>query len=413
MVTTAWRFDFYYTLPFWIALLVAVVVVRVCAGNKLARSLALLACSNAMLLAIPQVHLLHLGLVWLVALVTYGVNAALQGTKDEKRRTWLGAFGVIAVLAFLAFFKYRFIQGFFGRSAGDYVFLVGVSYFSFKAIHVVVESVKGGIGKLDALTHLNYLTFFPAFVSGPINRYPQFAETLAAETKGTLRRDLLVGGERLIHGMFKKFVLVRLVQPYILSSRLDLLEHAPLWDVAVTLYASALFAYFDFSGYSDLAIGAARLLGVELPENFNWPIIQKNIREFWTNWHMSLTSWLIDYIYWPAVRRLRNRAYFQARPVLLSIVGMNLTFFVCGVWHGEAPRFAIWGIYHGLGITILQLYQRQKRKVKNAALRKYFGSKYSRAAGAVAAFSFFALGLTLFTLDLGQVAKMFSALTLW
>jgi len=182
------------------------------------------------------------------------------------------------------------------------------------------------------------------------------------------------------------------------------------WDVAVGLYAYAFYFYFDFAGYTDMAIGAARLMGIELPENFNRPFLQRNIRELWSGWHMSLTNWLVDYIYWPLVRKLRNREYFQARPMILSILAMNATFIACGAWHGEALHFIVWGVYHGMGISLLMVYQRRKRTIRVPAVQRYFRSRASRVAGTVATFHFFALGLALFVLDLDQLRELVGAL---
>jgi len=339
----------------------------------------------------------------------------LRGAPEahERRRRIVAASGILAVVGFLAVFKYHFIQELLwvrgedpaARAAG-YVFLAGVSYFSFKAIHGIVESYKRSLTGLDALTWLNYLTFFPAFVSGPINRYNHFAAQLGAEKRGPLAPDMKAGAERIIHGLFKKFVLVQLVAPYTIVAKP--LAGQSGGEVVLGLYAYALFSYFDFSGYSDLAIGGARLMGLELPENFNWPFLQKNIRELWTNWHMSLTSWLVDYIYWPIVRKLRNVDYLRPRPVLLSVIGMIVTFLVCGAWHGESLNFILWGAYHGAGISILMVYQRQKKKIRVKSVQRYFVSRTSRVVGAVGAFHYFTFGMALFALDMEKLRVLLS-----
>jgi alginate O-acetyltransferase complex protein AlgI len=176
------------------------------------------------------------------------------------------------------------------------------------------------------------------------------------------------------------------------------------------LYAYAFYFYFDFSGYSDLAIGSAQLMGIQLPENFNHPFLKRNIRELWTNWHMSLTGWLVDHIYWPLVRKMRGVQYFRERPVLLSNAGMIITFLACGMWHGEAVNFLLWGAYHGLGISVLTIYQRQKRKVESSFLQQYFRSRLSSAVGTFFTFNFFAIGLTLFILDMKNLRMFFKTI---
>ena len=154
-------------------------------------------------------------------------------------------------------------------------------------------------------------------------------------------------------------------------------------DAMLGLYAYAFYFYFDFAGYSDLAIGCARLTGIELPENFNNPFLKRNIRELWANWHMSLTTWLVDYIYWPLVRKFRGLEYFRRHPVLLSNLGMIITFIACGMWHGDTTHFILWGAYHGLGIAALTIYQREKRKVRSPCPAKVLQDEIEHGHGAL------------------------------
>ncbi|HCS49564.1 MAG TPA: hypothetical protein DIW61_15475 [Candidatus Aminicenantes bacterium] len=285
-----------------------------------------------------------------------------------------------------------------------------MSYFSFRMIHFLVEAYRGKIEGLDPLIYFDYIVFFPAFISGPINRYNHFASQLSHRIKSSPREDLSKGGERIVHGLFKKFVLAQILYPHILSTQPDTLAQLHPYEILLGLYAYALYFYFDFAGYSDLAIGCARILGIELPENFNNPFLKRNIRELWTNWHMSLTGWLVDYIYWPAVRKLRDRDYFRRHPVFLSNLGMIVTFIVCGMWHGEAAHFILWGVYHGVGISILTLYQREKRKIRQPALQRYFRSNISRVLGVFLTFNYFAVGLSLFVLDMAKVRLLLAGL---
>lgn len=413
-----WSFEFYYSLPFWAALAVVVIGARLLGSWPRAKDLFLVASSCLLLLAIPRFGVRELALVLGFSIVTYVFVRALTRLDPARAsglRRALAVLGVLAIVAFLCVFKYPFLQDLLmgrtarsGGRAADFVFLLGVSYFSFKAIHSVVEAYKGSLVGVDGGRFLNYMTFFPSFISGPIARYNQFTGPVG-EGKSTLREDLQVGGRRIVDGLFKKFVLVTLLFPYALQNQAKPLAQMSFLDAVVGLYACSLYFYFDFAGYSDLAIGSARLMGLPLPENFNWPFRNKNIRDLWSNWHMSLTGWLIDYVYWPVVRKLRNVEFFRPRPVLLSIVGMNVTFIACGMWHGESPHFILWGAYHGLGISALNLYQRQKRKIRSKLIQRYFASRYSRWVGMFATFNFFAAGLALFVLDIDKLRTLLSA----
>jgi alginate O-acetyltransferase complex protein AlgI len=424
MIPDSWHFDFFYSVWFWAALAVVTALIRLVGGRPRARAAALLGSSVVMLLALPQFSLRDLLLVGAATLGSLVVARALcrppRADGDPPSaggRRWIALLGVAAIIGFLCYFKYHQIQDLFSRdaagqppSASRYLPLLGVSYFSFKALHVVVEAYRREIQTLHPLTFFAYMVFFPAFISGPINRYPHFAAQLTGGDLSPWRQDLAQGGRRIIDGLFKKFVLVTLLFPHVLPTQSAALATMTPGRALVGLWAYALYIYFDFAGYSDLAIGSARIMGVELPENFNWPFIHKNIREAWANWHMSLTSWLVDYIYFPVVRRLRPVEFFRSRPVLLSIVGMNVTFVACGMWHGESLHFLAWGAYHGLGLSALTIYERQKRRIRLPALRRYFASPVSRWVGTLATFNYFAVSLPLFVLDLPQLKTLAATL---
>lgn len=408
-----WDFNFFYSVPFWISAVLIALGGRIFIRRKTGRHLFLGLTSVVMLLAIPGFGPAALGSVLALSLLTYAVGTGLLrssgGPHDLRRKLAAGA-GIAAVLAFLAFFKYRFIQGLFlpvvatdGSAPAAMIRMIGVSYFSFRMIHFLVEAYRKKVLDPALLTYIDSIIFFPAFISGPINRYNHFASQVCSPSRSKFGADFRSGGERIIHGLFKKLVLAQLLYPHILAPRPESLSSMGLFSAAIGLYAYALYFYFDFAGYSDLAIGCARLIGIELPENFNSPLLKRNIRELWTNWHMSLTSWLVDYIYWPIVRTFRGLEYFRRHPVFLSNLGMIVTFIACGMWHGETVNFILWGAYHGVGISILTVYQRKKRKVRSPVLQNYFRSRTSAVLGAILTFNFFALGLSLFVLDIGKL----------
>lgn len=274
-------------------------------------------------------------------------------------------------------------------------------------IHFVIESYQQKITKINFFNYFNYIFFFPGFISGPINRYNHFCEQFELQRNANLKNDLMHGSERIIHGLFKKFVLSSIVGPYtIINSTIPLLE-LHLGEIIISLYAYTLYFYFDFAGYSDIAIGCARMIGIELPENFNNPFFKKNLRQLWMNWHISLTSWLTDYIYWPITKKLRKYSYFKENPVFLSNISIVITFLVCGIWHGDTFNFVIWGLYHGFGLAGLNIYQKFKRKVKNKYLRQYFLSKYSEFIGCLITFNYFAFGIIFFSLDIKTIISLY------
>lgn len=414
------KLNFFSSVAFWGALCIIIVLARFLDKKPGLRRSFLLAASILMILSIPGFMPLNLAFLLCLTAFSYSAGYALNPGPyplNAKLRRLVSIIGISGVLGFLAFYKYGFVQALFiggspprGNPAHRTVFMIGVSYFSFRMIHFIIESYKRKIDHPSFLNYLNYILFFPSFISGPINRYNHFAQCVNTKAPARFADDLKAGGERIIHGLFKKFVLVQLVYPHVLTNQAQALSAVSPVTVLLGLYAYAFYFYFDFAGYSDLAIGTARLLGIQLPENFNSPFLKRNIRELWTNWHISLTSWLVDYIYWPLVRKMRDASYFREHPVLLSNIGMIVTFIACGMWHGEAPNFLIWGVYHGLGISVLTIYQRQKRKAKAVWLQRYFRSRASRVIGTLSTFNFFALGLAFFVLDMRNLRILFGIL---
>jgi alginate O-acetyltransferase complex protein AlgI len=402
--------DFFVSAPFWGAFAVVVLLYRSTPRTSGVKEWVLLAGSVSMLLTLPRFTLLTLAVFLGICATTYGCAKLLlreDGLLQPGRRRTVAAFGIGINLLVLIFYKYGFIQQSILKSlslsGAHLVFLIGISYFSFRAMHFVIEAYRKEIKNPALLTFLNYMFFFPAFISGPIHRYNHYCANSAVARAAPFGRDLAAGLQRIVHGLFKKTVLTVVLFPHTLTNMGIPLQEMAGWQVITGLYAFALYLYFDFSGYTDLAIGGARIMGFVLPENFNRPFFKQNIQQLWANYHMSLTGWLTDYIYWPMVRKLRDRDFFKRHPVFLSNFAIVITFVACGIWHGNTWSFLFWGLYHGLGLSTVNMHQKWKRKVRNPWLRKYFSSSLSYAFGVVLTFSFYSAGLTLFFLNGSEI----------
>jgi len=413
-------FNFYYDLYFWLAFVAVVMGFRLLNFNAVVKNLFLCVGSMLMILALPRFNLTSLVFLLLLSLFTFLVGWLLSSDVFLERKVagiFVSGGAIILLVTTLAFFKYSLLQSYFFQNivemkvgASEIIFIIGISYSSFKMIHFVIESYKRQIKQLSLLNFLNYIFFFPAFISGPINRYNQFCEQLVVKKENRLLDDTRGGVERVIHGLFKKFVLSTIVSSYVLVNKQGSIMQLSGYDVIIGMYAYALYMYFDFAGYSDIALGAAKIMGIELPENFNAPFLKKNIQELWASWHMSLTRWLTDYVYWPLARFLRRNGELSKRPILLSNISIIVTFIICGIWHGESSNFVVWGLYHGIGLSILNIYQKQKRKIRNKFARQYFLSRYSKWVGIVMTFNFFALGILIFSFDLATLKALLTRL---
>ena len=408
-------FDFYYDLSFWGAYALVCIILRLVNSHQAVRNVFLLGSSVLMLLALPRFGVDSLAFIMFVSLLTLLVGYFLNTRPDadnKQQKVLIASVSILVLISILVFFKYRAVQQEFFNvtdkeraGASGVIFIIGISYFTFKMIHFVAESYKHQIEGLTLLRFLNYSFFFPSYIAGPITRYNAFRETLVSD-KTMVRDDLKAGSTRVVHGLFKKFVLCSIVWPYALVNLPSPISEAGAMQIIMGMYAYTLYFYFDFAGYSDIAIGSAKIMGINLPENFNAPFLKRNIQQLWASWHMSLTRWLTDYVYWPLAKWLRNTKYLARRPVFLSNVSIMVTFIICGMWHGEGWNFALWGFYHGLGLASLNVYQKYKRKVRNRWIKRYFSTRYSKLIGMVLTFNFFVVGILLFSMDIKSIKAL-------
>jgi alginate O-acetyltransferase complex protein AlgI len=305
------------------------------------------------------------------------VHALAPRTRRTGRGGWWLALGLIlALLGHLAYFKY--VPSLLGGAGpdGDGVYLpLGISYFTFKLIHYVVEMRRGKIDPPPLADFLLYVFLFPIFPAGPIERFDHFLDNRDPRLR---RQDVAEGLTRISHGLIKKFAVAEwLILPVLNdppSSVLleNLAETSPLrvWRHVVFLFA---FAYLDFSAYTDIAVGASRLLGIRVMENFNFPFLAPNIAEFWNRWHMTLSGWCRTYVYLPMIGWSRN-PYLAVFALMAAI----------GIWHAGTLNWLFWGLYHATGIVVYGAWSRFRRR-RRWPVRK---SVASRALGILITMAF-------------------------
>lgn len=286
-----------------------------------------------------SVHLLGMGLT------TLGSYAWAAWLRRAPGRVSLSA-AILYCLLPLALYKYLpppVTEGIWAWAVP-----LGISYFSFKQVHFLVESARGHYGDARLPTYLAYIFFFPMFAAGPIERYANFASQL--ERNAIDRSDFSIGIERILLGAAKKFLLADLVFAAFVPNAdmsLDALRQEPWGIVWLACFARFLMTYADFSGYTDMALGTARLFGIRLMENFNFPLLRSNLAEFWRAWHISLSSFARDYVYLPLLGATRL-------PSLALIASMASI----GLWHAGNPGWLLWGLHHGVGLALLAQFHR-------------------------------------------------------
>lgn len=290
-------------------------------------------------------------LLLLVTLVTYVGGIAIDRARAEKN-DHAGAFLALVlffVFGILFFFKYfGFVQSNVFRLMGiDSRGLLlplpaGISFYSFQSISYCLDVYRGRRrAERNFRDFALFVSFFPQLVAGPIERADDLLPQLKACPSPT-ESDIKVGVFYILRGFFKKIVIADFVSVYV-SALFD----AGRYSGPVTILAGILFGfqiYADFSGYSDIALGAARLLGIRLHINFDSPYLSGSIRAFWRRWHITLTSWFTDYVYIPLGGSRRGKA--------VHVRNILIVFLLSGFWHGADWHFAAWGLYHGMLLSV-------------------------------------------------------------
>ncbi|MDO8288430.1 MAG: MBOAT family protein [Parvibaculum sp.] len=301
-------------------------------------------------------------------LINYLGGLALDRAKRDATRKWIVGFVVVVDLGVLAFFKYYdfFLTSLDGvmRTLGlardlpfmEVILPIGISFFTFQGISYVVDVYRGHVrAERSLLDVMLFKSFFPQLVAGPIVRAADFIPQLQAPVQLT-RDHVSVGVVLILTGLAKKMVIAN----YLATEIVDPVFFDPsvvsALDLLIGIYAYAIQIYCDFSGYSDIAIGVAALLGYRFLANFDQPYRAASLQDFWRRWHISLSTWLRDYLYIPLggnrggeAQRYRN---------------LFITMFLGGLWHGAAWTFIIWGSFHG---AMLGLEQWLKRKLESVA----------------------------------------------
>ncbi|HUN60776.1 MAG TPA: MBOAT family O-acyltransferase [Candidatus Sulfotelmatobacter sp.] len=301
--------------------------------------------------------------VWLplfVAVIVYACGKQMQAEPGSgKRWAWLG---ITCLLALLAIFKYRgFLWGNLAMLTGwpeassrslatSFAFPMGISFYTFEAIGYLIDVRQGRVKMPPFLDLCLFFFFWPNILSGPMVRARELVPQLGFH-KAFEARFIFEGADRVIWGLVQKTVIANVLGVWVdrgfapgLHSRPSTLDG---WFLAI---AFGLQIYFDFAGYTNMAIGTARLLGVTLPENFRQPYHAATPPEFWARWHMTLSRWIRDYLFFPI------NAKWQGAPLPLYLSLMGVMGLV-GLWHGAGWTFILWGLMHGTYLVLYRMYE--------------------------------------------------------
>ena len=308
-------------------------------------------------------------------LVSFYIVRQMHRSPEERKRKLLLTAVLLLNVGILLYFKYAnfFMENFnsvlqslgFSDLRWTAIALpIGISFYTFQSLSYCVDVYRGVSPPLKRPTDfLLYIIMFPQLIAGPIVRFNTISEQLTYRTSAG--SDRILGFYRFTIGLAKKVLIANVMGKYAdiyFSSDLLQLSTTEAW---LGLLAYTFQIYFDFAGYSDMAIGIGRMIGFTFPENFNNPYVSKNITEFWRRWHMTLSAWMRDYLYIPLGG---NRVDSQLR----LFMNLWIVFLISGLWHGASWNFVLWGAYHGLFLVLDRLFLKKLLNRAGAAVATLF-----------------------------------------
>jgi D-alanyl-lipoteichoic acid acyltransferase DltB (MBOAT superfamily) len=322
-------------------------------------------------------------LILFTTVVSYGAALLMERTESKKLKKFYLIITLCACLGVLFFFKYfNFLSGSItallracSLQVDDYlldlILPVGISFYTFQTLSYVIDVYRGTI---EPEHHFGYyalfVSFFPQLVAGPIER-PQNLIPQLKQEHHFQADDLTAGLKVMLAGFFKKVVIADQLSTYVVA----VYSNPETATAPAIIAATVLFTfqvYCDFSGYTDIAVGCARIMGIRLMQNFNLPYSARSIHEFWQRWHISLTSWFQDYIFYPIAmnRKLSRTARKWGKKLknprigtmLPQCVALFITFLLSGLWHGAAWTFVLWGAIHGFYQVAERLTDKSRKK---------------------------------------------------
>lgn len=285
---------------------------------------------------------------------------------ENKNKKLMSAIGVVVPLIVLGIFKYFnfFVDSFtdlFGIENSlslNIILPVGISFYTFQSMSYTIDVIRGKVKSHSLLKVALYVSFFPQLVAGPIVKAADFIPQLD-ENRNINWKNIEKGIQIFAMGLFKKIVIADNLSVFV-DDVFDKPEAFSSLSVIFSVIAYSIQIYCDFSGYSDMAIGSAKCLGYDFKPNFNMPYISKNVSEFWKRWHISLSSWLQEYLYIPLGGNRKGKARTYINLLLTMVLG--------GLWHGASWNFVLWGALNGLALCTHKLFKAKRGEKKSIVI---------------------------------------------
>jgi len=311
-------------------------------------------------------------------ILDYFVALRLEHASCPRKRKKLLFISLFGNLGLLFYFKYLIffsnnaigLVNLMGISIDPILFKIilplGISFYTFQTISYTVDVYRGHIKpEKNFLLYASYVTFFPQLIAGPILRAEEVIHQLSSSLRAS-SLDFYIGFKRIVYGLFLKVILADNIAPLVdvgFNSSVSQLSAIDVWTLS---FLFGFQIYFDFSAYSHIAIGSARMMGIKFPENFNFPYIATSPKDFWKRWHISLSSWIRDYLYLPLTGTIVSNKSSSLGGLEQAVTqekknkALFLTWAIMGLWHGASWTFVLWGLYHSAWIFIFRLSNKIK-----------------------------------------------------
>jgi alginate O-acetyltransferase complex protein AlgI len=395
------------TSPLFLAFAFAAVVLLRLAPSGVSRRVAIFGLNAVFLFSLVKAPL---QLVPLAGFVLLGYGAIL--VVGRSRSLWLGVLVTGLVVIFIWLKRYPIVSA---VPTFNFAFtVVGLSYILFRILHILIDVAQGCLPRPSFIAYLNYVFFFLSLLSGPIQRYEDFAPQAEMTPPPLGWDEVNTSAKRVVLGYLMVIVIGNATNNFVEMAKPQFLDGLGHGKIVFEIYLFALltFAYLlnlfvNFAGYMNIVIGVGSLAGIVLPENFDHPFKSESFLDLWSRWHITLSNWFKSYLFNPLLRTLSARWGTKNSTPYLGAIAFYVTFFVMALWHGTTSIFFVYGLFLGSGVTINRLWQILTPKVlgKNnykllSERRWYF--QLSRAA----TMSYLAVALTSFWIDGEQAAKL-------
>lgn len=355
--------SFFSGFSFWIALIVLLIPSIILGVKEKSQKYYLLFVSLLFVFLIYSKHMSSLGALLLFTLYEFSVIGCFVKFRKSENKI-ISKLSVYVILSLIPLVVNRLIP--FVLKDTRWGFL-GISYITFKVIQILVEINDNMIEKISFIDYISFMLFFPTISSGPIDRSRRFLKDIYdVKTKNDYLENLGQGFEYILQGVFYKLILSQVIfdKMALVSGR-----YKPV-HLIIYMYLYGFYLFFDFAGYSLMAVGTSKIFGINTPMNFNKPFIAKDMKDFWNRWHISLSHWFRDFVFNRLVFKMFKDKIFKSS-LVVAMTAYIVDMVLMGVWHGISLSYLLYGIYHGILLAFTEYFQKTKFYKKHKSKKSF------------------------------------------